>query len=119
MLLQSNRGINEASQFKSQDVTEVSTIIILRHWEISRFGIISAGPVPFLEAPVLKDEQHTQTKCKKSREKHKSSTNGHALNKARGLGVGKDIGAQERAALPDNVEQNNASTPAGIGALIV
>lgn len=104
MLLQSDRGINKASQFKSQDVTEVGTVIVLRHGGISKFGIISAGPVLFLEAPVFKDEQHTQRKCKKGREKHKSSTNGHALNIARGLGVGKDIGAQERAALADNVE---------------
>jgi hypothetical protein len=103
----------------SQNITVISAVIVLRDRAIQLRLVVNAGPILLVKAPVLPHQEYTQTQGKKGGEEHECSTNRHALHKPRAFFIREDIGAQERTALADEIEQDNTSTTAGIGALVV
>jgi hypothetical protein len=104
---------------KSQHITVIGTVIILRYRAIHSFRVFNARPILLVKTPVLPYQEHTQTQSKECSKEHKSSTDCHALYIPGGLFIREDIGTQERPTLADQVQQDNTSTTAGIGALVV
>lgn len=106
---------------KSKHKSIIGTIIILRYRAIHTFCwvFINTRSILLVKASVLPYQEHTQTQSQECSEEHKSSTNYHTLYIPWGLFIWENIGAQERTTLADQVQQDNTSTTASIGALVV
>lgn len=84
----------------------------------SRIGL-DYWTILLLKLAVFPGQQETKTQCKQCSEEHESRTDRHTLDVSWGLRIGEHVGSQERTALPDDVQQDDTSTTAGIGALVI
>lgn len=73
----------------------------------------------FIQPTVLPREQCSQGERQNGREEHERGANRLAPDVARAVGFGVDIGAEEGATLADEVEDDDAHSSTGVGALVV
>jgi len=75
--------------------------------------------VLLIEFLILPHQQCPQTQSQETVEEHEGGTDRLALDVPWRVGRGEDAGAEQRAALADEVEDDDPHAPAGVGALVV